>query len=68
VQRALASLRQQDAELVRLINWDGFALAQVATIEKLPASTVRSRDASALRQLEAVLKVDSAVRERNDAP
>lgn len=31
------------AELVRLVHWDGFTLAEAATLLGVPASTVRSR-------------------------
>ncbi|SMH49027.1 RNA polymerase, sigma subunit, ECF family [Rathayibacter oskolensis] len=67
VQRALASLRPQDAELVRLVHWDGFALAEVAALESLPASTVRSRYAVVLRHLETVLTADSERTAPHDA-
>jgi RNA polymerase sigma-70 factor (ECF subfamily) len=59
VRAALAALDPADAELVRLVNWDGFSLVEVAAIEGLAASTVRSRYARALRQLEAALTSDS---------
>ncbi len=52
---ALAALGPVDAELVRLINWDGFTLAEVARLEGLSASTVRSRYATALRRVEELL-------------
>lgn len=58
--RALKELDSRDAELVRLINWDGFSLAEVARLEGVAASTVRSRYASALRKLEAILPSDLA--------
>lgn len=55
LQAAMHSLDPADAELVRLVNWDGFALAEVAKLEGLAASTVRSRYARALRLLAAIL-------------
>ena len=55
VRAAMDSLDPADAELVRLVNWDGFTLAEIAELEGLPASTVRSRYAKALRQLAVTL-------------
>jgi RNA polymerase sigma-70 factor (ECF subfamily) len=55
LQAAMRSLDPTDAELVRLVNWDGFTLAEVAKLEGLAASTVRSRYAKALKQLAVVL-------------
>jgi RNA polymerase sigma-70 factor (ECF subfamily) len=55
LQAAMRSLDPADAELVRLVNWDGFTLAEVAKLENLAASTLRSRYARALRQLAAIL-------------
>lgn len=55
VRAAMESLSSVDAELVRLVNWDGFTLAEVAELEGLAASTVRSRYAKALRQLAMAL-------------
>ena len=55
VRAAMQSLDPADAELVRLVNWDGFALAEVAKLEGLASSTVRSRYAKALKQLAAIL-------------
>lgn len=55
LQAAMHCLNPVDAELVRLVNWDGFTLAEVAKLERLAASTVRSRYAKALKQLAIVL-------------
>ena len=65
VAAALATLPPADAELVRLVNWDGFSLVEVATLERLPASTVRSRYARALRLLELALATTAAPVERD---
>ena len=58
LEQALKGLDPRDAELVRLVNWDGFSLAEVARIEGAAASTVRSRYAAALRKLQANLPPD----------
>lgn len=55
IQRAMHALAPGDAELVRLVNWEGFSLAEVAELESLAPSTVRSRYAKALRQLGTAL-------------
>lgn len=58
VAHALGQLEPGDAELVCLINWDGFSLAEVARLEGLSPSTVRSRYSAALRKVEALLPSD----------
>jgi RNA polymerase sigma-70 factor, ECF subfamily len=40
---ALAELPERDLEIVRLVAWDGFSLADVAQHLRIPAGTVRSR-------------------------
>jgi len=55
LQQALLTLTPTDAELVRLVNWEGFSLAEVAELESIAPSTVRSRYAKALRQLAVAL-------------
>ena len=40
---ALAELPERDREIVRLVAWDGFSLADVARHLRIPAGTVRSR-------------------------
>jgi RNA polymerase sigma-70 factor (ECF subfamily) len=52
VATAMAALPPAEAEIVRLVNWEGFSLAEIAVLEGLPASTVRSRYSTALRRLE----------------
>ena len=46
-----------NAELVRLVHWDGFSLVETAEILGIPASTARSRYAVAKRKLEASLSL-----------
>ncbi|WP_084129397.1 RNA polymerase sigma factor [Demequina sp. NBRC 110055] len=47
VRDAIARLEPSDAELLRLVHWDGFTLAEVAALEQVPPSTIRSRYARA---------------------
>lgn len=61
VQSAIDSLDAEDAEIVRLVNWDGFTLAEIAELQGMPPSTVRSRYAKALRVLETRLARDRSV-------
>lgn len=55
VRDAIGRLDPELAEVVRLVHWDGFALGEVAALEGIPASTVRSRYARAKRELAAAL-------------
>jgi DNA-directed RNA polymerase specialized sigma24 family protein len=55
VRDAIARLDRELAEIVRLVHWDGFTLGEVAALEGIPASTVRSRYAHAKRELAAAL-------------
>jgi RNA polymerase sigma-70 factor, ECF subfamily len=60
---ALASLGERDREIVALVAWDGFSLADAARHLRLPAGTVRSRYSRAravLRRSLAGDDVDSA--------
>lgn len=57
VRDAIDRLDPELAEMVRLVHWDGFTLGEVAALEGLPASTVRSRYARAKRDLAAALGV-----------
>ena len=43
VRALIAGLPQADQEIVTLVHWDGFSLIEVATVLRIPASTVRSR-------------------------
>lgn len=62
VRAALARLPGEDAELVRLVHWDGLSLAEAATVLELNASTVRGRYQRARATLAAQL-ASSVVRE-----
>lgn len=51
VRAAIDALPAEQADIVTLIHWDGFTSSEVGLILGLPASTVRSRYASAKQQL-----------------
>lgn len=56
VRDALDRLPDEDAELVRLIYWDGLASHEAATVLGLNPSTARSRLSRAKQQLRAALE------------
>lgn len=47
VQSAVNELPTELGDLVRLVHWDGFSLAEAAQLQGIPASTARSRYAKA---------------------
>jgi RNA polymerase sigma factor (sigma-70 family) len=55
VRDALARLDPELAELVRLIHWDGFAIAEAAQLLGIPASTARGRYQRARQLLKEAL-------------
>jgi RNA polymerase sigma factor (sigma-70 family) len=55
VRRAIEQLPAKLAELVRLVHWDGFSLADAAELLGIPAATARGRYARARTQLSARL-------------
>ncbi|WP_040166007.1 RNA polymerase sigma factor [Microbacterium gorillae] len=55
VRDAIARLDPDLAELVRLVHWDGFSVAQAAELLGIPAPTARGRYARAKEQLRAAL-------------
>lgn len=57
VRDAIARLKPELAEIVQLVHWDGFTLAQAAEIIGIPAATARSRYARAKDELRAALGV-----------
>ncbi len=59
VRDAVARLEPDMAELVRLVHWDGFTIADAATVMDIPASTARSRYQRAKEALR--LALDPAV-------
>lgn len=57
VRDAMERLKPELAEIVQLVHWDGFTLAQAADIIGIPAATARSRYARAKDDLRAALGV-----------
>jgi RNA polymerase sigma-70 factor (ECF subfamily) len=55
---ALSKLKPIDQEIMRLVHWDGFSQAEVASIVGKPAATVRSRYTRARTTLRANLAHD----------
>lgn len=55
VREAIAALAPAQVELVRLIHWEGFGVADAGAILGLNASTARSRYAAARAQLQELL-------------
>lgn len=51
VRRAVAALPEPQRELIRLVHWDGFTLAEAAQITGVGPSTARSRYQLARRRL-----------------
>lgn len=58
VRDALERLKPELAEIVQLVHWDGFTLAEAAGIVGIPAATARSRYARAKDDLRAALGVN----------
>lgn len=60
VRDAIARLDPELAEVVRLVHWDGFALAEAAEVLGLPPSTARGRYARAKEELRVALGVGAS--------
>lgn len=58
MREAIAALDPDDAELVRLVYWDGFRSNEAAAILGINPSTARSRLSRARQTLRAVLEDD----------
>lgn len=58
VRDAIARLDSEQAELVRLVHWDGFTLAEAAELLGIPASTARGRHQRAKDELRAALSIE----------
>jgi RNA polymerase sigma factor (sigma-70 family) len=56
---ALSTLSAVDAEIIRLVHWDGFTLAEVANHLGRPAGTIRSRYSRARGVLRNKLQLGS---------
>ena len=59
VREAIASLAPEQAELVRLIHWEGFGVGDAGAILGLGASTARSRYAAARSDLQKLLELSA---------
>jgi len=57
VRKAIDSLPEPQAELVRLVHWEGFSLADAAQVMGLNASTARGRYQKAREELTRLLAV-----------
>lgn len=69
VRAAVAMLTSQDRELVVLIHWDGFSLAEAAAHLRMNPSTVRTRYARARSRLATELQhLDGSVRLTSRGP
>lgn len=60
VRTAVLALDEKHRELVMLVHWDGFSLADAARLLALNESTARTRHARALRRLEKSLREHAA--------
>ncbi|TPW77004.1 RNA polymerase sigma factor [Schumannella sp. 10F1B-5-1] len=58
VRAAIASLTPDTAELIRLVHWEGFTIAEASSVLGVSPSTGRSRYAAAKAALRARLSVD----------
>lgn len=56
ISRALSTLPAAQAELIRLIHWDGFTIAESAELMKINPSTARGRYAAARQSLRIILE------------
>lgn len=56
VRHAVAFLEERSRELLMLIYWDGFSIAEAARLLSINESTARTRHARALRRLEWTLQ------------
>lgn len=61
VREALQTLRKSDQEIIRLVYWDGFTLAEAAQLLGMKAATVRSRHARACAALQTHLLASTGV-------
>jgi RNA polymerase sigma-70 factor (ECF subfamily) len=59
VRRAIEALDHRLAELVRLVHWDGWSIADASEIMGISASTGRSRYAAARSKLQKLLAVSA---------
>ncbi|MBD0282817.1 MAG: sigma-70 family RNA polymerase sigma factor [Thermoleophilaceae bacterium] len=55
VAAALARLRPEHRELIRLAHWNGLTMREIAELKGIPLGTVKSRTSYALRSLRLIL-------------
>ncbi|CAD5994521.1 RNA polymerase sigma factor [Agreia sp. COWG] len=55
VRRAVGTLDERSRELIRLVHWDGFSIAEAARLMAMNESTARTRYGRALRRIEGQL-------------
>jgi len=58
VRDAISRLSAEHAELVRLVHWDGFSIAEAGAVLGIPASTARTRYQRARTELRSALVSD----------
>ena len=58
IREAVRSLDDRSKELVTLVHWDGFTIAEAARVLRINESTARTRHARALKRLEKSLRDD----------
>ena len=58
VRSFVAILPEVDREIIGLVYWEGFSLAEVATIMSMPPATVRSRHSRARERLRELLSAE----------
>ncbi len=61
VRDAIDRLAPESSELVRLVHWDRLTIAQAAEVLNIPASTARSRYATAKEKLRTTLSVEAEI-------
>ncbi|WP_052460817.1 RNA polymerase sigma factor [Microbacterium gorillae] len=59
VRKALTTLDDRSRELITLVHWDGFSIAEAARMLGMNESTARTRYGRALRRLQAHLAAES---------
>lgn len=59
VRDAIARLAPDEAEIVRLVHWDGFSIADAAELIGIPASTARGRYQRAKSDLRVALSAEA---------
>lgn len=62
IRDAIRRLEDDHAELIRLVHWDGFSIAEAAEILEIPPSTARGRYQKAKEVLRAALSTSTTTR------